>query len=164
MNNLICNKQQQGFTLIEVLVTLLILSIGMLGVAGMQVQGMRSGSLATQRLAVVMKAQEIAERIRINSGAVNSYEVGAGGIGVDHGCFNGKECSSAQLAEYDVYLWKQDLFNVLPSDASATITVVNPNPANAVATVDIAFNWTGAAGAQNYITTLQVDSTNTVQD
>jgi len=166
MSNLINNKRQQGFTIIEVLVTLLILSVGLLGVAGMQVQGMRSGSLATQRLAVVMKAQEIAERIRINSAAVDSYAVGAGDLGTNNACFNNTVCTEAQLAQYDVYLWKQDLRTVLPDDASTTavITVLNANPLIAAATVMISFDWTSAAGAQQYSTSFQVDSTNTVLD
>lgn len=162
---------QQGFTLIEVMVSLLIISIGMLGVAGMQTRGMQSGSLATQRLSVIMKVQEISERIRINAAQVDSYNITTTNSGLDNQCFNGTTCTSAQLAAYDIYLWKQDLLSILPNDpgTTASITVQNPTPGTAavpplpaipaspLATVTVTITWKSTAGDQTYITNFQVN-------
>ena len=65
-------KQHQGFTLIEAMLALFILTIGILGVAGMQMEGMRSSNMALQRTIVAMKTQEMIERMRANSGAPSS--------------------------------------------------------------------------------------------
>ena len=60
-------KFEQGFTLIESLMALFVLTIGILGVAGLQMQGMRFSNMALQLTIVVMKTQEIIERMRANS-------------------------------------------------------------------------------------------------
>ena len=165
MNNTISMNHKSahlGFSLIEVLVALLILSVGMLGAAGMQTQSMQSGGLAAQRLSVIMKAQEIAERIRVNSAFVGSYNVATGDSGTNNNCGNGvATCTPAQLAEYDVYLWKQDLLSILPDDASTTASIVVLNPTT-LATVTITISWQSSAGAQTYTSILQVDATETV--
>ena len=166
MSRLKINSAQQGFTLIEVMVSLLIISIGMLGVAGMQTRDLQSGSLAAQRLIVVMKAQDIAGRIRINSASVDSYAVSESYAGINNLCVNETKCTAQQLAEFDVYLWKQDLLTVLPNnaDTTASVTVDNPAPATTLATVVITISWKNSAGDQSYSTSFQVDSTNTVTD
>ena len=157
---------QQGFTLIEVMVALLIIAVGMLGVAGMQTMGMQSGGLAAQRLSVIMKAQEIAERIRVNSSSIASYNIGDAETGTNNACFNSTSCTAAELAEYDIYLWKQDLKTVLPNNANTTASVIvsNPNPDTKPAVVTITISWDSAVGSQSYTTTFQVDSTNNVLD
>lgn len=58
--------QQRGFTLIEVLVAILILSIGVLGAAGMQVAALQSNKEARNQAVGVRYAQEIADRMRAN--------------------------------------------------------------------------------------------------
>lgn len=55
-----------GFTLIEILVTLLILSIGLLGVASMQVQGMRNNQSAYLKSQASILAYDMADRMRSN--------------------------------------------------------------------------------------------------
>ncbi len=59
-------KQQQGMTLLEILVAVLILSVGLLGVAGLQTSNMRNSQSAHQRTMAVMLASGMAERIRAN--------------------------------------------------------------------------------------------------
>lgn len=59
-------KKQRGMTLLEILVAVLVLSIGMLGVAGLQTSNMRNAQSAHQRTMAVMLASGMAERIRAN--------------------------------------------------------------------------------------------------
>lgn len=67
-------KIERGFTLIEVLIALLILVIGLLGVAGVQLVSMQQTANANKSSIATMYAQDIAERIRANEG---------GGLGND---------------------------------------------------------------------------------
>ena len=60
------NLKNSGFTLIEVLVTVVILSIGLLGMAGIQIQGLRGTTSSTVRSQATILANDIAERIRMN--------------------------------------------------------------------------------------------------
>jgi len=56
-----------GFTLIEVLVTLFILSVGLLGLAALQIQGLRATHEATLLTQAVACAVDMAERVRAHS-------------------------------------------------------------------------------------------------
>lgn len=59
-------NQQHGVTLIEVLVTVLVLGIGLLGLASLQVTALKSNYSAQARSQASMLAQDIIERMRVN--------------------------------------------------------------------------------------------------
>jgi type IV pilus assembly protein PilV len=61
---------QKGFTLLEVLIALLIVSFGMLGVAGLQLVTLKSNASSQYRSLAVHYAQEIGERMRSNDAAL----------------------------------------------------------------------------------------------
>jgi type IV pilus assembly protein PilV len=69
--NIHTNKQRQsGFTLVEIMVTMVVMTIGFLGLAGLQATALRSNSGATLRTQAVIYANDMAERIRANPLAV----------------------------------------------------------------------------------------------
>ena len=57
---------QHGFTLLEVLIALLILSVGLLGLANLQILGLRSSQGALLRSQATVLAEELAERMQVN--------------------------------------------------------------------------------------------------
>jgi type IV pilus assembly protein PilV len=59
-------KRQYGFTLLEVLIALLILSIGLLGLAALQTTGLRSNQMANMRTLATEAAYDITDRMRAN--------------------------------------------------------------------------------------------------
>lgn len=70
------NKQyitSDGFTLIEVLVALLIVALGMLGNAMLQLQGMKNSNDAYIRSQIGIIAFEIADKIRANRECQDNY-------------------------------------------------------------------------------------------
>ena len=69
-------KSQYGFTLLEVLIALLVLSIGLLGLAALQTTGLRSNQMASMRTLATQAAYDITDRMRANPGSAVS------GIGV----------------------------------------------------------------------------------
>ena len=135
------NKKQQGFTLLEALIGFLILSIGMLGIASLQAVSLKAGQTSIYVSVAVMKAEEILESMRVNSGALASYE--GSGPGADNGCGGTKQCTGTQLAEDDIFWWKKSLKAGLPnnSDTKTLITVTPPEAPSKMATVKVDVNW-----------------------
>lgn len=68
------NHKQAGFTLLEVLIALLILSIGLLGLAALQTTGLRSNQMASMRTLATQAAYDITDRMRANPAGVAAGE------------------------------------------------------------------------------------------
>ena len=97
-------NSQRGFSLVEVLITLVIMSIGMLGIAGLYVQSMQAGRTSTFRHHAVTLASDVADRIRANPLAGVAY---AAANGVDSNCVTGGiDCDAAEMAGNDILLWQ----------------------------------------------------------
>ncbi|HID48830.1 MAG TPA: type IV pilus modification protein PilV, partial [Chromatiales bacterium] len=63
-------KPARGFTLLEVMIALVIFSIGLLGLAGLQARGLQSNTTAQYRTTAMILAYDMADRIRANSTGV----------------------------------------------------------------------------------------------
>jgi len=122
------NKNQRGFSLVEVLIALIIMSVGMLGIAGLYVQSMQAGRTALFRHLYVQSMQagrtalfrhhavtlagDVADRIRANPTAKVVYT----GFGADNNCVGaGIDCDAAQMASNDIFLWDQQAAESLPN-------------------------------------------------
>lgn len=106
-------KNRRGFTLIEVLVALLILSVGLLGLAALQGRGLRDNHSALLRSQAVNQAEDILDRMRANrAAAVNgAYDIHLGD-GAVAPTYTG-------LVLIDLQEWKTMLATSLPAgDAS----------------------------------------------
>jgi type IV pilus assembly protein PilV len=66
--------QSRGFTLLEVLLALLVLSIGLLGLAALQTAGLRAGRVASMHTLASRLAYDITERMRVNAPGVAADE------------------------------------------------------------------------------------------
>lgn len=69
---------QRGLSLIEVLVAVVIISLGMLGMAGLQASSLRGSQSAVYRAQAAQFAADMAERMRGNLGAAKEYEIAIG--------------------------------------------------------------------------------------
>lgn len=109
-------KRQLGFSLIEVLIALIVMSVGMLGIAGLYVQSLQAGRTSMFRHQAVALAGDVADRIRANPTAGISY---TDPDGADNGCVAANtDCSAAGMALHDVWLWKQQAGDSLPGSAA----------------------------------------------
>ncbi len=132
---------QRGFTIVEAMVAMLVLSVGMLGIAGLYVTSLRASGSALFRTHAVNFAADMADRIRANPTAGIAYA----GAAADNDCAGdpstpASTCSSAQLAADDVFRWQQQIATILPDDGDAltpqgTIAVVGANPSTYTITV-----------------------------
>ena len=98
-------SKQQGFTLLEVLIAVLVLSIGLIGLAGMQMLGVKNNHSATMRSQAVFLAQDISDRMRANIANAGSYVVTGTPTCVAL-CDPATGCSGSGLATYDVCTWR----------------------------------------------------------
>ena len=109
-------NRQQGLSLIEVLVSLVIMAIGMLGAAGLFMTGLRGATDSVYRTSAAQAATEIADRMRINplGVAAGNYVDNANAIATN--AAPGNNCSSAactplQQATWDRITWARTLSN-----------------------------------------------------
>jgi len=65
-------RKQGGFTLLEVLIALLVLSIGLLGLAALQTVGLRSNQMANMRTQATQRAYDMSDRMRANQVGVDA--------------------------------------------------------------------------------------------
>lgn len=115
---------QCGFTLLEVLIALLVLSIGLLGLAALQTIGLKFTHESYQRTQAVIQAYDMLDRIRANSGgrtATGYNNVSLGSIPSLSGinCTGGTGCNPTQLATYDVSTWNTANANLLKQGQGA---------------------------------------------
>ena len=98
-----------GFTLIEVLVSLIILSVGVMGIAAMQMSTYKQLQTSQNMSTAAMLAGDIADRMRANQAAAlaNSYNHTTAPDAVRN-CA-ALTCTTAQLATYDIAQWQQRL-------------------------------------------------------
>lgn len=143
----------RGFTIVEVLVALVVLAIGMLGIAGLYVITLGSGSSAINRMQAVNLAADIADRIRSNRNATVAY---AGGASTGLTCIGtgAVDCSADAMAADDLLQWQGEIARALPA-GSGTIVV---DGAAAPFTYTITLNWSepGQEDAQSYVMRMQL--------
>lgn len=95
-----------GFTLLETLIAMLILAIGLLGMAGLMLNSMKSNQSSYQRTQASLLAYDMAERLRLNTDlatAGDSYVItSTASAGTDVNC---APCTPANMAAKDRFEW-----------------------------------------------------------
>jgi type IV pilus assembly protein PilV len=120
--NMIARKHAKGFSLVEVLIALIVMSVGMLGIAGLYVQSMQAGRTSMLRHHAVNLAGDIADRIRANPTAGAAY---IAGTGTNNSCVAGNtDCTPAQMAANDIFLWQAQAAEFLPAMGDGSQQVV----------------------------------------
>src|SRR3990172_9167298 len=101
-------SKNDGFTLMEVLVAVVVLSIGLLGLANLQTVGMKSNNSAYLRTQATLLAYDIADRMRANIAGVTANAYNAISTKPsDPGCI-ASDCSPGNLAVSDAFQWYEN--------------------------------------------------------
>lgn len=124
-------QKQRGITLIESLVSLVVLALGVLGLIGFQLQTLKDTKDSVGRSRAIVSIQDIAERIRINPFATvlvpNPYNVGFGAAPAAGQNCAANVCTVQQLAAWDLVRWKANAAAALPGGRVA----IQPSPTDA---------------------------------
>lgn len=151
-------RRRNGFTLVEVLVTLLVLSIGLLGIEKLLLVSSRANDSAYLRTQATALAYSILDSMRANrqSAVSGGYSVTSSTTLTDPGvtCSTaGSPCDSATIAQYDLWQWKNDLTTDLgPSGVGtiATANVTDPLTGTTDVTATITVQWNDSVAQQSF--------------
>lgn len=134
--------KQSGFTLLEVLVAMLVLSIGLLGLAGLMAASMRNNQSAYHSTQATWLAYDILDRIRANrAGALAGAYSGAAALGSSATCTAAAQTGAS--AADDIGGWKNMLACALPAgNGSVTVTPADRR-------VRIVIQWDDSRGSKD---------------
>jgi type IV pilus assembly protein PilV len=143
----------RGFTLVESLVSMVVISVGMLGIAALYVEGLRAGRSSIYQSIAIDLASDMADRIRANPTAGVAY---AGpGPGVNRNCVAaGINCTPVQLAEDDTWWWHQSVPTLLPA-GQANVAVV-AGGVNSAYTITVSWSEPGFTQRLDYVLSVQL--------
>lgn len=157
-------RRQQGFSLLEVLIAVLILSFGLLGVAAMQVRSLQGTQSSNFRSNAAVLTHEIIDAIRANRSRAPQYVLALGS----------DIPAGTTAAAVDLANWRRRIAQQLPQGRSSiavvsTATPVPPNPSGAPqpaslsVRVTVTLQWqdarwigTGIDGQTTVITTTEI--------
>ena len=107
-------QQQGGFTLVEVLVSSLVLGIGLVGVAGLQALSLKNNQSAFMRSQATAMAYDLADRMRSNVPGANGGFYRPADAARNAACVTTTGCTPAQIAQHDLAEWNEAVADYLP--------------------------------------------------
>lgn len=118
--------RQRGAGMLEILISILVLAIGLLGLAALQSVGLKYNYQSLQRTQAVMLTYDLVDKMRSNSAAVTNGDYLIN-FGVDPGVpaagtCQATACSPTQMAQFDTATWKQSIKEQLGDDADGRVT------------------------------------------
>ena len=160
-----------GFSLIEVLISLIILSVGLLGIAALVSESLKSKDSSYYRTQALDYASAIIDRMRANrtQALTGAYDVSYGGTGTGTAptdyCTT-TACTSAQLASADLVEWQHDISNALPgiSNSAPAAGSVTTTTVGQMTQVNVSIRWndkranTAVSGAASSVAAAAVTS------
>ncbi len=129
--------------MVESLVALVVLSVGMLGIAGLYISSLKAGRSALVRTQAVALATDLADRIRANRGGLGSYvtaSYGVDGPAINAACLGG-DCKPDALAADDLGRWYSMIGLLMPQGTTGTVTFAANADPNLPDTYTITIAW-----------------------
>ena len=106
---------QRGIALIESLVAMVVVALGILGILGVQMRTLTDTSTTVRRAQAIRLIEDLGERMKTNPNALGNIGAYVSAFNVEPtvgSCTSG--CDSAQLAAYDLAVWKKAIKASLP--------------------------------------------------
>ena len=123
------SRRESGFSMVEVMVALVVLAIGLLGIAALYLNSLQSGRTAIYRTQAINFAADLADRIRMNRTAQAAYNADFDDEPAPVGaCATTGGCSDADLAATDVAAWKAEIAEQLPNGEGQVVVTAPVGP------------------------------------
>lgn len=133
-------RTAHGFSLVEMMIAMVVLSLGMLGIANLFVMTLQANSSATSRQLANNLLGDIADRIRANRTALAAYAAAGANYNCAGQAIGAVSCTPAQMAANDIYLWQQMIASTWPNGLATGKVAVAVN-AGAPSTYTITITW-----------------------
>ncbi len=131
-------RYQQGLTLIEVMIAIVILGIGLLGLAALHSAGLRQTHNSYLLAVAAQQAEEMAERMRANpQGVANGDYNALAGLGTSTADCDNNACSSLERSGFDHAVWSAENRNYFGTGNEGSVTIDG-----VTGVFDIAIAWT----------------------
>jgi type IV pilus assembly protein PilV len=134
-------RTQGGFSMLEVLISLVLIAIAMFGQAGLQMNALKFAKGASFRMQAVFLSNEIAERMESNhlGAAAGNYAVATSSTPTTFttNCLT-SPCNSSDLASYDLAEWESRIVAALPGPSWQ----INQTAAGTLSSYTITISWT----------------------
>ena len=112
---------QSGNTMLEVLISILVLSFGMLGMLGLIINGMKMSSSSKNRSIAAEQFSTMVEIVKANPFAISIYDA-ATSTTITTDCFNTAACTgTSEMPPTEYGVWKARLAKVLPPSGDGTV-------------------------------------------
>jgi type IV pilus assembly protein PilV len=160
-------RRQSGVSLIEVLVSIFVVSMGILALAGLLNASSRLGKASELRATATLLANDLADRMRANpdafppTNATSAYDLATAKsyspaaptapTKSETDCAQPKNCTPPEIAAIDLYEWQQRLFYTLPGGQGYVVYSKGDASADKSygARVDVWVAWTDTQSANN---------------
>ncbi|KQP13280.1 type IV pilus modification protein PilV [Pseudorhodoferax sp. Leaf267] len=131
-------RAQRGITLLESMISIVIVALGILGILGVQLRTLADTQTAVRRAQAIRLTEDLSERIKVNPNALGTdvlanYVVGWGpeASSVPQDCALAAGCTAVNLALYDIARWKRNVRSTMPlGDASVFLVADETDAAN----------------------------------
>lgn len=141
-------RRERGFTMVEMLVAMVVLAIGLLGIAALYLDSLRAGRTAIFRTQAVNLAADMADRIRSNRAAGLDYDAAYTDTPVEvAACATTAGCTPQELALSDLALWKAAIAVALPG-GGGQVQVTAPAAAGETTSYVVTVRWSEVGADQ----------------
>ena len=144
-------SKSSGFSLVENLVALVVLSIGMLGMAALYMEGLKAERTSIFRVAAIALASDMADRIRSNPNAQADYALPAANNLCENG---GADCDRTQMAQDDKFRWEAEIARRVPGGQG--VVNVAPVAGTTVYSISVSWNEAGSDDRADYTLVIQI--------
>jgi type IV pilus assembly protein PilV len=132
-------KRMSGISMVEALVALVVISVGMLGIAGLYLASLKASRTANIRVQAVNLVADMADRIRANKRGRAAYD-SAGFAGAAHDC-DDVTCTPQQIAENDLDDWFDRIDESMRNLGAVGTVAYTPPGAQDIHQFEVSVSW-----------------------
>lgn len=137
---------QQGITLLESMIAIVLVALGVLGILGVQLRTLADTQTSVRRAQAIRLIEDLSERMKANpsalaTGVMQDYAVGWEAVGGSPPNCATAACTPTELAQWDIAQWKATVASTLPLGNASVFTVAAGAIDNTRAQMAVMVSW-----------------------